>query len=148
MIIQSLGSIVFMVKLTWKLSTVTLVGIPIITIVTKYYGVLFKVQDACIYVCTVYSTCFLYSNFSLGLLTYMYRYVVHLQNISKAIQDSLAKANNVAEESLSSMKTVRSFANESAETLLFREKLNLTFSIYKRKAWAYGTYMSNTQVGI
>ena len=58
MIIQSLGSIVFMVKLTWKLSTVTLVGIPIITIVAKYYGVLFKVQHGCIYIivhvfCTV-----------------------------------------------------------------------------------------------
>ena len=37
------GSLVFMIRLTWKLSTVTLVGIPIITMVTHYFGNKFKV---------------------------------------------------------------------------------------------------------
>lgn len=43
-VVQFVGSIVFMIQLTWKLTTITLVGIPLITVVTKYYGGLFKVQ--------------------------------------------------------------------------------------------------------
>ena len=37
------GSLVFMIRLTWKLSVITIVGIPIITIVTHYFGNKFKV---------------------------------------------------------------------------------------------------------
>lgn len=43
-VVQFVGSIVFMIQLTWKLTMITLVGIPLITVVTKYYGGLFKVQ--------------------------------------------------------------------------------------------------------
>ena len=32
-----------MIKLTWKLSTITIVGIPIITMVTHYFGNKIKV---------------------------------------------------------------------------------------------------------
>ena len=42
--VQSIGSIIFMVQLTWKLSTITMVGIPLITIVTWYFGEHFKVS--------------------------------------------------------------------------------------------------------
>ena len=37
------GSLFFMIKLTWKLSTITIVGIPIITMVTHYFGNKIKV---------------------------------------------------------------------------------------------------------
>ena len=41
-----IGSLVFMIRLTWKLSTITLVGIPIITMVTHYFGNKFKVTTS------------------------------------------------------------------------------------------------------
>lgn len=45
--VQCIGSVVFMVQLTWKLTVVTLVGIPLITIVTWYFGEYFKVSGVC-----------------------------------------------------------------------------------------------------
>ena len=66
--------------------------------------------------------------------------------ISKEIQDSFAKANNVAEECLSSMRTVRSFANEEAEFQNFREKLRHTLKIYTKKSVVYGSWMLSNNV--
>ena len=66
--------------------------------------------------------------------------------ISKEIQDSFAKANNVAEECLSSMRTVRSFANEEAEFQNFKEKLKCTLRIYTKKAIVYGSWMLSNNV--
>ncbi len=43
-LVQCIGSVVFMVQLAWKLTAVTLVGIPLITIVTWYFGEYFKVR--------------------------------------------------------------------------------------------------------
>ena len=63
------------------------------------------------------------------------------QQISKAIQDSFAKANNIAEEVLSSMRTVRSFANEGAEASHFATKLAHTYRIYIKIAFVYGSWM-------
>ena len=37
------GSLIFMIRLTWKLSTITLTGIPVITMATHYFGNKFKV---------------------------------------------------------------------------------------------------------
>lgn len=43
-LIQFVGSLVFMIQLTWKLSTITIVGIPLITVVTKLFGEKLKVH--------------------------------------------------------------------------------------------------------
>ena len=43
-LVQFIGALVFMIKLTWKLSLVTVVGIPLITVVTWYFGDSFKVR--------------------------------------------------------------------------------------------------------
>ena len=42
-LVTFIGSLVFMIRLTWKLSAITLVGIPVITMVTHYFGNKFKV---------------------------------------------------------------------------------------------------------
>lgn len=68
------------------------------------------------------------------------------QVISKEIQDSFAKANTVAEECLSSMRTVRSFANEEAEFQNFRKKLKCTLKIYTKKSVVYGSWMLSNSV--
>ena len=53
------------------------------------------------------------------------------------MQESLAKANNVAMETFSSIKTVRSFANEDGETERYRKCLEDTYSLNKVEAAAY-----------
>ncbi|XP_052473394.1 antigen peptide transporter 1 isoform X3 [Carassius gibelio] len=59
------------------------------------------------------------------------------QKLSKQVQDSLAKANDVAKETFSSMKTVRSFANEDGETERYRMCLEETYALNKKEAAAY-----------
>ncbi|XP_056330772.1 antigen peptide transporter 1 [Danio aesculapii] len=59
------------------------------------------------------------------------------QKLSVQVQDSLAKANEVATETFSSMKTVRSFANEDGETERYRKCLEDTFALNKVEAAAY-----------
>ncbi|KAL7836017.1 hypothetical protein SRHO_G00283640 [Serrasalmus rhombeus] len=59
------------------------------------------------------------------------------QTHSVKVQESLAKANNVATETFSSIKTVRSFANEDGETERYRKCLEDTYSLNKVEAAAY-----------
>ncbi|MBN3281379.1 TAP1 protein, partial [Polyodon spathula] len=59
------------------------------------------------------------------------------QNLSVRVQESLAKANAVAMETFSSMKTVRSFANEGGEAERYRDKLEETYWLNKIEAAAY-----------
>ena len=37
-LVTFVGSLVFMIHLTWKLSTVTLVGIPVLTMISHIFG--------------------------------------------------------------------------------------------------------------
>lgn len=59
------------------------------------------------------------------------------QTIAAKVQDSLAKANQVATETFSNMKTVRSFANEDGETEKYRRRLDETYALNKKEAVAY-----------
>ena len=52
----------------------------------------------------------------------------------------------MAEECLSSMRTVRSFANEEAEFQHFTAKLRLTLKIYTKRAIVYGSWMLSNNV--
>lgn len=70
------------------------------------------------------------------------------KNLQKKVQDSLAKVNEVAEEACSSMRTVRSFANEAAETKRYSEKMNVTYKLKVKEAFAYAGYMWSTDVSV
>uniref|UniRef100_A0A671WD35 Transporter 1, ATP-binding cassette, sub-family B (MDR/TAP) n=1 Tax=Sparus aurata TaxID=8175 RepID=A0A671WD35_SPAAU len=59
------------------------------------------------------------------------------QTMAKKVRDSLAKANQVATDTFSSMKTVRSFANEDGETERYRRQLDDTYALNKKEAAAY-----------
>ncbi|XP_059196203.1 antigen peptide transporter 1 [Centropristis striata] len=59
------------------------------------------------------------------------------QTIAVKVQESLAKANQVATETFSNMKTVRSFANEDGETERYRRQMEQTFALNKKEAAAY-----------
>jgi len=64
----------------------------------------------------------------------------HCQDLAEKVQDSLAEANNVAEEACSTMRTVRSFANEGGEVARYAGKLAETLRLYKRQAFMYSGY--------
>lgn len=69
-----------------------------------------------------------------------------IQKLSKKVQDSLAKANEVAEEACSSMRTVRSFANEEFETQRYKSALTVTYKLYIKEAMFYAGYIWSNKV--
>lgn len=71
-----------------------------------------------------------------------------LQKLTKEVQTTLAEANRVAEETISGMRTVRSFANESGEANSYYAKLLVMFELNKKEALAYACYMWSSSVGI
>lgn len=70
------------------------------------------------------------------------------QSISRRLQDSLAEANQVATETFSHIKTVKSFANEDGETERYRGRLDNIYSINKREAVAYALNMWSSTVSV
>ncbi|MEE6513016.1 hypothetical protein FKM82_020437 [Ascaphus truei] len=60
------------------------------------------------------------------------------QDLAVRVQESLSKANQVAEETFSNMKTVRSFANEEGEYRRYERKLQDTYQLNKMEAMSYG----------
>ncbi|XP_064424040.1 ATP-binding cassette sub-family B member 9 isoform X2 [Latimeria chalumnae] len=75
-------------------------------------------------------------------------YGKYYKKLAKEVQDALAKANHIAEETISAMKTVRSFANEDTEANFYFEKLQQMYKLNKTQALAYAFYMwSNSNIG-
>lgn len=70
------------------------------------------------------------------------------QSISRRQQDSLAEANQVATETFSHIKTVKSFANEDGQTEKYRERLDNTFRINKMESVAYAVNMWSSTVSV
>ncbi|KFR08311.1 ATP-binding cassette sub-family B member 9, partial [Opisthocomus hoazin] len=68
-------------------------------------------------------------------------YGKYYKKLSKDVQNALAKANNTAEETISAMKTVRSFANEETEANVYWQKLQQVYKLNKREAMAYTYYV-------
>uniref|UniRef100_A0A670YUX2 ABC-type oligopeptide transporter ABCB9 n=1 Tax=Pseudonaja textilis TaxID=8673 RepID=A0A670YUX2_PSETE len=68
-------------------------------------------------------------------------YGKYYKKLSKEVQNALAKANNTAEETISAMRTVRSFANEEAEADAYWEKLQQVYQLNKKEAMAYTYYV-------
>ncbi|XP_072331104.1 antigen peptide transporter 1-like [Scyliorhinus torazame] len=89
-------------------------------------------------------------SFKLTLLTLIGMFVISIipkytgkyyQKLSAKVQESLAKANDVAVETFSSMKTVRSFANEDGESRRYGDRLEDTYRLNKKEAAAYAGFM-------
>ncbi|XP_069557607.1 ABC-type oligopeptide transporter ABCB9 [Brachyistius frenatus] len=103
-VIKGAGFFLFMFGMSWKLTTVTVMGFPFIALVSKLYGEYYK-------------------------------------KLTKEVQTTLAEANKVAEETISAMRTVRSFANEGGEADSYYAKLLVMFQINKKQALAYACYV-------
>lgn len=57
-----------------------------------------------------------------------------LRRVSRDMQDALARSNEVAEETLSGIRTVRAFAREAHESLRFGRAVEHSFLVAKRRA--------------
>ncbi|KAG8448562.1 hypothetical protein GDO86_015597 [Hymenochirus boettgeri] len=66
------------------------------------------------------------------------------ETMAVRVQESLSKANQVALETFSNMKTVRSFANEEGECQRYEQRLQDTYQLNKIEALAYGGSMVAT----
>uniref|UniRef100_A0A0K0FUY4 ABC-type antigen peptide transporter n=1 Tax=Strongyloides venezuelensis TaxID=75913 RepID=A0A0K0FUY4_STRVS len=98
--VMCIGSMLFMMSLSWKLSLITFIVVPIIFVVTKIFG-------------------------------------SYYDELSEETQDAIASSNDTAEEVISTMRTVRSFACEEFETQRYFDKLTYTLKITWKKAIAY-----------
>ncbi|XP_028851395.1 ABC-type oligopeptide transporter ABCB9 [Denticeps clupeoides] len=75
----------------------------------------------------------------IGLVSKLYG--EYYKKLTKEVQTSLAQANKVAEETISAMRTVRSFANEEREADSYYSRLQDVFKLNKKQALAYACYM-------
>ncbi len=57
-----------------------------------------------------------------------------LRTVSREVQDTLARANGVAEEALSGVRTVRAFARESTEAERYAVAIGESFEVARRRA--------------
>lgn len=101
--VKTIGCLVFMLKLSWNLTLVTIIGLPFGFLLGKVWGMLFR-------------------------------------KLQKDIQDALAKANALADETISSARTVRSFANEEGEAKNYYEKMKVAYLLQMKSALYYGNY--------
>ena len=69
-----------------------------------------------------------------------------MQKQGRRVQDSLAVANDLATETISSIRTVRSFAAERCEIAGYRDRLRVTYSLNKNQIFAYSGYIIVNQV--
>lgn len=107
--VQSTGTCVFMFKLSWKLSIVTLIGLPLVAFISEVFGNYFK-------------------------------------KLSTQVQEATAKANEIAAEVVSSMKTVRSFANEDGEYKRYENKQEAIYRLKVKESVLYGGYRWCTEI--
>ncbi|KAM9393017.1 ABC-type oligopeptide transporter ABCB9 [Pholidichthys leucotaenia] len=80
----------------------------------------------------------------IGLVSKLYG--EYYKKLTKQVQTTLAEANKVAEETISAMKTVRSFANEGGEGNSYYGKLLVMFQLNKKQALAYACYVWSSYI--
>lgn len=102
-LVKTIGTLIFILKLSWQLSLLCFIGAPIVFAVGKLYGNYYK-------------------------------------KLSVKVQKWMSEANHVAEESLSTIRTVRSFANEDGEIQSYSSKLKVMLKHKIRQALIFTTY--------
>lgn len=100
---KTIGTLAFILKLSWQLSLTCFIGAPIVFAVGKLYGNYYK-------------------------------------KLSNRVQKYMAEANHVAEQSLSTIRTVRSFANEDGEACTYGTRLKSMLNLKIRQALIHITY--------
>ncbi|TRZ02131.1 hypothetical protein DNTS_031910, partial [Danionella cerebrum] len=70
----------------------------------------------------------------------------YIAKLTKEVQTALAQANKVAEETISAMRTVRSFANENQEGDMYYSRLQEMFVLNKKQAVAFACFMWSSYI--
>nr|UOU03331.1 ATP-binding cassette subfamily B9 [Brachionus rubens] len=102
-LVKTIGTLAFILKLSWQLSLTCFIGAPIVFSVGKFYGDYYR-------------------------------------RLSSKVQNCMADSNHVAEQALSTIRTVRSFANEDGEFMSYSNKLKDMLKHKIRQAIMYTTY--------
>lgn len=68
-------------------------------------------------------------------------YGARLRTISKLTQDSLAEATETAEQSISSIRVVKSFSRELYQSMIYQSRIDMTFELGKRTATLYALFI-------
>lgn len=68
----------------------------------------------------------------------------YVKNITRKVQDTLAAATQVAEERISNIRTVRSFAGEMGEVERYRRRVDEVLRMTYREAFARGVFFGLT----
>lgn len=142
-VVKGTGDFVFMCAMSWKLALMTVTGFPFIAVLSKIYGDYYKVSPS---PSPSPSPTPHPPSPQRWEEAFPHPFSLDLQKLSKEVQTTLAEANKVAEETISSMRTVRSFANERGEAESFTSKLLLMFQLNKKQALAYGVYVGGSSV--
>jgi ATP-binding cassette subfamily B protein len=71
-----------------------------------------------------------------------------IKSLAKRYQDALADAGHVAEESLSAIRTVRSFAAEEAESRRYGEAIEHSYRLARTRVGAAAIFMGAASAGI
>ena len=100
-VVKGVGILYFMLKLSWNLSVITIVVLPIFALASDYFGSKYK-------------------------------------NVSELVQDCLAQASSFAEQAISAVRTVRSFAAEREESNRYSELLEATCKQMKQQSGMIG----------
>jgi len=64
----------------------------------------------------------------------------YIKTLSKKVQDALAKSSDVAEESLSNIRTVRSFGQEVKHKLMYSDAIGFSYQLAKKLSIANGVF--------
>ena len=67
-----------------------------------------------------------------------------LRNLSKDVQDALARSTEIAEETIAGVRTVRSFAREDAEAARYGSAVNDSYLLAAKRALAVGVFQGVT----
>src|SRR5689334_1176784 len=70
-----------------------------------------------------------------------------VRRLSRDVQDALAQASEVAEESLAGIRTVRSFAAEELEARRYHGAVFKSFDLARRRAGIAAMFMSGASIG-
>jgi ATP-binding cassette subfamily B protein len=70
-----------------------------------------------------------------------------VRGLSRDVQDALATSSEVAEETISGMRTVRSFAAEESEVARYASAVERSFQVAKRRAVTGGVFVGVASMG-
>ena len=70
-----------------------------------------------------------------------------VRKLSRDVQDALAAANETAEEAISGIRTVRSFAAEKAEAQRYHGKIHHSYQLAKKRVMAGASFMAAGSAG-